>query len=192
MNRIDAVNRTLMLIIGIILLVAGVLALAVGLGAFGEARAQSGVLPGGLVDFVGANGNWLWPLVAVVALVLAYLGWRWLRAQFSTPPRVNAIDLTDDPKVGFTRLKADGAVAAFAADVARHPRVDAAKGRMLADGAAPQIGLRIEVFENGDLAPVREYVEGPALDRLHRTLGAEVVTVDLDMRLKEASGRSLQ
>jgi hypothetical protein len=192
MNRIDGGNRTLLLLLGIVLLAAGALALAVGLGAFGDTRAQSAVLSGELIDFVGRNGAWFWPLVAIVALLLAYLGWRWLRGQFSTPKRVDDIDLTRDPKEGFTRAKANGPAHGFAQDVARHPGVESAKARMLSNGSAPQVGLRVEVFENGDIESLREHVEGPALERLRRTLGVEVVTVDLDMRLKEAAGRSLQ
>lgn len=192
MNRVDGVNRTLLLLLGIVLLAAGVAALALGLGAFGDARAQSAVLPGGLIDFVGSNGAWFWPLVAVVSLLLAYLGWRWLKAQFPAPRRVDDIDLTDDPKEGFTRARANGPAHGFAQDVARHPSVDTAKARMLSNGSAPQIGLRVDVFENGDIESVREHVGGPALERLRRTLGKEVVTVDLDMRLKESGGRSLE
>lgn len=192
MNRIDGVNRSLLLLLGIVLLAVGVLALALGLGAFGDSRAQSAVVPGGLIDFVGGNGAWFWPLVAILALLLAYLGWRWLKAQFTPPKRVNDIDLTGDPKEGFTRARADGPAHGFAQDVARHPSVDAAKARMLSNGSTPQIGLRLDVFENGDMESVRRHVGGPALERLRRTLGQELVTVDLDMRLKEAAGRSLR
>ena len=191
MTRIDGVNRTLLLLLGIILLAAGVLAIALGLGAFGDTRAQSAVLPNATIDFVGGNGAWFWPLVAVVALILAYLGWRWLRAQLTTPKRVTDLDLTRDPKEGFTRARADGPAHGFAADVSRHPRVATAKARMLSNGSLPHIGLRVEVFESGDMESVRRYIEGPALERLHRTLGHDTVTVDLDMRLRESAGRSL-
>lgn len=190
-NRIDRVNRAVLLLLGLALLSAGGYGLARGFYAFGDAEADGPLLLPNFRDFVARNSGWFWPAVAVGALVVAYLAFRWLRAQFPAFQSVGHLDLTRGSTRGATTLRASGATNAVAADLERHLSVVSAKARLISDHPVPELDLRVEVVENSDLMDVRRYIEH-VLERFRRMTQAQEVEARLRVGLRQERVRFLE
>ena len=69
----DRTNRTMLLLLAVLLIAAGLDAGAASIGAFGAATRHSLLIANPTGHFIGAQGDWLWPTAAVAALILALL-----------------------------------------------------------------------------------------------------------------------
>lgn len=191
MKHTDSINRAVLLVIGLLLVAIGVYGLARGLGILGDALSAGVVVTSTISDFVARNSAWFWPLVAVAGLLLAYLGWRWLLAQFPAPQQVRTLDLPSQGP-GSTRIKAAGAAQAWAKDVRRHRAVSSSRAWFQPDPAGPHLEMRVTVLDNDDFQTARSYVEGEAFDRLRRSLDMQALEAHVVVRLRESSERFLQ
>lgn len=189
----DALNRTVFTLLGILLIAAGAYGVARGYGAFGSTQAQEPLLTGGITDFFGRIDDWFWPLVALVALIIAYLAYRWLRAQLTPSPSVSELDLTRDPAEGRTTLRASGLTSAFSDDIEQDPAVRSARVRMVEDGTRPEVDVDVDVSEDADLNTVRRRIETDAMQRFSSALESDSVTGHLRIGLSpREGGRTLQ
>lgn len=189
----DALNRTVFTLLGILLIAAGAYGVARGYGAFGSTQAQGPLLTGGITDFFGRIDDWFWPLVALVALIIAYLAYRWLKAQLTPSPSVSELDLTRDPAEGRTTLRASGLTSALSDDIERDPAVRSARVRMVEDGRRPEVDVDVDVSEDAKLSEVRRRIETDALQRFSSALETDSITGHLRIGLSRSEGgRSLQ
>ena len=191
-DRPDRLNRTLLTVLGAILLAAGAYGLARSLGAFGQDQARDPLLLDSIRNFAGRNGEWFWPVVAVVCLILAYLAYRWLRAQIRPGPRLGYIDLPPMSHLGRTRVTAGAATAALAADIESYPEVQSASARLLADGSHPDVDVRVNIFDDADSAQVRRRIEERAFPRFRQALEAEDLRAHVRIGLSEPAGRFVE
>lgn len=191
MKRTDSVNRIVLLIVGLALVATGGYGLARALGVTGEALSEGVVLTSRISDFVARNSEWLWPLVALVGMVLAYLGWRWLLAQFPAPQQVHNFDLASRGP-GSTRMRAGSAARAWAKDAGKHSAVSSSRAWFQPEPMGPRAEMRLTVLDNGDLEAVRSHVEGETLDRLRLSLEMQGLEAHVVVRLQESSERFLQ
>ncbi|MDQ3752991.1 MAG: alkaline shock response membrane anchor protein AmaP, partial [Actinomycetota bacterium] len=150
----DTLNRTVFTLLGILLVAAGVYGVARGYGAFGSTQAQEPLLTGGITGFFGRIDDWFWPLMALVALIVAYLAYRWLKAQLTSAPSVSELDFTRDPAEGRTTLRASGLTSALSDDLEQDPAVRSANVRMVEDGSRPEVDIDVEVSEDAPLTEV--------------------------------------
>lgn len=189
----DALNRTVFTLLGILLIAAGAYGVARGYGAFGSTQAQEPLLTGGITDFFGRIDDWFWPVAALVALIIAYLAYRWLRAQLTPSPSVSELDLTRDPAEGRTTLRASGLTSALSDDIEQDPAVRSARVRMVEDGSRPEVDMDVDVSEDADLNSVRRRIETDAMQRFSSALESDSVTGHLRIGLApRESGRTLQ
>jgi hypothetical protein len=184
----DALNRTVFTLLGVILIAAGAYGVARGYGAFGSTQAQEPLLTAGITGFFGRIDNWFWPLVALVALILAYLAYRWLKAQLTPTPSVAELDLTRDPAEGRTTLRASGLTSALSDDIEQDPAVRSARVRMREDGRRPEVDVDVDVMDDAGLSEVRQRLESGALARFSSALETDSVTGHLRIGLVPAEG----
>jgi hypothetical protein len=186
----DRLNTTVLSLLALALLGVGGYGLARGYGAFGDARAADPVLTDDVRNYVSRNANWFWPLAAVLAVLVAWLGLRWLLSQIHTPAVTRLPVRADGP--GRTELVASGATAALAADVEQYTGVRGARARMVSDHPSPEVELTVDVADDADVALLRRRIEEHALPRFRGALELTDLRSTLHLRLAERAGRSVR
>jgi len=178
--RTNRANRLLLLLLGLILLAGGLAGLLTGLEVFGSARADQPVFNRELVDFVDRNAGWFWPLVAVVAVILGLLALWWLLIQ-ARGDRVSSLDLETDRSHGRTRLAAGALTGALVDEIESYRGVARASGRLLGDGLAPRLSLRVALDGRVDAGDVLRRIESEALAHARSALAAERLPTRLEL-----------
>jgi hypothetical protein len=186
----DRLNATVLSLLALVLLGVGGYGLARGYGAFGDARAADPLLSDDTRAWVSRNANWFWPVAAVAAVLVAWLGLRWLLSQIHAPSVTRLTVRAEGP--GRTELVASGAAAALAGDVEGYPGVRRASARIVADGPPPEVEITVDVSDDSDVATVRRRVEEHALPRLRTALELTDLRSRLHVRLAERAGRSVR
>lgn len=124
----DRLNRVVLAVLGAVVASASTAGLLVSFGAFGGARSHQPVLSGATRHFVDRNARWWWPTAAGLALLLAFLGYRWLRAQLPVAGG-DAVHLAA-PATGTAVVAGRALGRAIAADAERFPGVRAAAAQV--------------------------------------------------------------
>jgi hypothetical protein len=186
---IDRRNSTALTLLALTLVAAGAYGLARGYGAFGDARAADPVLTDGGRDFVARNADWFWPLAAVVSILAAWVGLRWLLAQFSTPAAAHLPVAAEGP--GRTELSAQGAAAALAREIEGYAGVRSARARMAGGRPSPEVEITVDVHDDADVPGLRRRIEEHALPRFRGALELQDLRARIHLRLAEAAGRTV-
>lgn len=186
----DRLNSAVLTLLALALLGVGGYGLARGYGAFGDTRAGNPVLTDDGRDFVSRNSDWFWPLASVLALLLAWLGLRWLLAQLATTAVGHLAVRADGP--GYTELSGAGATSALARDIEEYPGVRSASARLVSDHPVPEVEVTVDVHDDADIAAVRRRIEEHALVRFRGALELTKLRSQVHLRLAERAGRSVR
>ena len=186
----DRLNSTVLTLLALVLLAVGGYGLARGYGAFGDARAADPVLGDDVREFVSRNADWFWPLAAVISLLIAWLGLRWLLAQISTPTVSRLPVRADGP--GHTELVASGATTALARDIEDYSGVRSARARLVSDHPSPEVEVTVDVHDDADVPAIRRRIEEHALARFRSALELQELRSQVHMRLAERAGRTVR
>ena len=189
-RRPDRLNSAVLSVLALALIGVGAYGLARGYGAFGDRRADDPVLSDEVRDAVTRNSDWFWPVAAVVSLVLAWLGLRWLLAQISTPTVSRLPVRADGP--GHTELASAGATAALARDIEDYQGVRAAHARLVGDDPVPEVEVSVDVHDDADIPAVRRRIEEHALARFRSALELSNLRSTVHIRLAERAGRTVR
>ncbi|MCY7365538.1 MAG: alkaline shock response membrane anchor protein AmaP [Frankiaceae bacterium] len=165
----DRLNRVVLTLLGLLLLSLGVLGLLPALGVLGE-RSDDLVLPRDVEDFVTNNAGWLWPLVALLLVLLALIALRWLVQQLRTD-RVGDLDLTRDRANGETHLRASAVTDALTTAVEQMPGVESAAARVIRRHGSRVLLLKVRLADRADAAQVRRALAHGPLAELRTVLG---------------------
>lgn len=187
-SRADRRNRIGLTLVGLILAGVGGYGLARGWGAFGDQAASEALLPEPWRRVVDRNQVLFWSGAAVVSLLIAWVGLRWLRAQLaaSTP---RTIDLTEHGDGGTTVIVPAGAAQALASDVEQYGGVASASARLTGDKEAPEVDLRIDVADSCSVPALLARIEDDALERFRRALDLDTIDANVEFRLTTPSPR---
>lgn len=180
MGTTARLDRALLLLFGLLLTAAGVLGLLAGFGVFGDGPRRRPVFDNQVSRFVGANGPWLWPLIALAGLLLGLLALRWLLAQLR-PTAVRDLQLESRPTAGRTELVSAAVAEAVSDEVGRYRGVSRAGARLTGDEHEPQLRLRVELDARADVVAVRRRIETEALAHVRQALDAPQLPVRLDL-----------
>ena len=186
----DRLNSAVLTLLALVLLGVGGYGLARGYGAFGDTRADDPLLSDDVRDFVTRNSDWFWPLAAVVSLLVAWLGLRWLLAQLTTATVSHLPVRADGP--GHTELVGSGATSALARDIEDYPGVARASARLVGDHPVPEVSVNVDVHDDADIAAVRRRIEEHALVRFRTALELTTLRSQIHIRLADRAGRSVR
>ncbi|WP_193373300.1 alkaline shock response membrane anchor protein AmaP [Nocardiopsis xinjiangensis] len=172
-------NRWGLAVVGAVLLVAGLAALAAGQGFFGAGPAGQALLGETAQEVL--TQQWV-PYVAVaVAFVAAFLALRWLMSQ-GIHDTVRRLSLEGG---GQGRVLVDEGVVSdvVESEVADYPGVRRARAHLTESAHHPHLRLALTLDEDADVAQVWHRVRGNALADLRRSLGLEEVPAVVRMSM---------
>lgn len=182
-------DRSLLVIIGLVLLIAGVLAALVGYGALapllGSGAAGRSPLDPAVVDLLRAQ-----PLIArivaiVVGLLLIVLGLTWT-ARSLRPERRPDLVLDRGPGTGIV-VDSAAAADALADQAAALPGVGRAKARMVGSDDAPAVRLSMWLTDDADVRDVLDRLDRDVLASARNALGLATLPVAVRLELDRAS-----
>ena len=195
-TRPDRLDRLVLAVLGLLLAGAGVYGLARSGGVFGRRAADDPVLGPGLRRFVADHLLPFWFAVAVLGLALAWLGWRWLRAQFPASQTVSGLDFHDDDDGagagGATVLPSSAVTTALADHLSTHDDVRWARARVLAGRPRPRVELRAGVSDDVDAGRLADFVETEVLGHLRQALEVDEVDAHVELRLVGPPARTVR
>ena len=192
-TRPDLLDRVVLALLGLLLTGAGAYGLARGGGVFGREAAHDPVLGDGLRRFVGDRMLLFWAAVAVVGLVSAWLGWRWLRAQFPASKTVSGLDFgVGEDADGGTVLSSSALTSAVADHLSTNEDVRWARARVLAGRPRPQLELRVGGSDDVDAARLSEFVETEVLGHLRQALEVDEIDAHVELRLAGPPARTVR
>jgi hypothetical protein len=183
-NRPARLNRTVLAVLGLLLLLTGAAVLLVGSGAAPAVAARLPVRADVPMLAAGfAAPAWL-PWVGVAASVVVGLAalW-WLAAQTARAPATGTWQLADDPRGGTTELDTATAAAPLAEEISTYPGVRAATARLVGAHQHPQVHLRVTAEDGASLPEVRQRIDEVAVPRLIGALDLTALDADLVLRL---------
>lgn len=181
----DRTNRAVLVLFALVLTAAGVAGALAGLGGFGQSIKHEVLVSGQVVDYFGRHGDWLWPVIAVGAAVIALLALRWLLALLFSTDRSGDLPMAGDRTAGRTTLSAAALTDAVAAEVDGYPGVHAAHARLIGDPTAPTLVLTATVEERADLPALRRRIEANAVRHARQALDNPELPVRLDLAITD-------
>ena len=188
----DRTNRTALILLGFISLIAGAGAMALSVGLFGTGRSRKSLLSNTVSMYVGAHGSWIWAAAAVFAALLVLVMLRWLATLLLSTDRSGDLDIPRDSSKGGGRedgVRGTGVVASAAvnkavvAEIETYRGVESVKCRTLGDSDDPQLALTVTVDKADNLDSVRTRVESDAIAHLRQVLDNPSLPVLLDFTI---------
>jgi len=190
-RHIAHVNRTVLFIVGLILLAGGGAALLRGSGAFPAVLGRSG---GSIATTAQTrypdNHAWVWPVVAAIAAIIALLALYWLLIQARTGA-VRRLSLEPERARGVTVLPTDAVTSAITDELETRPGIHRATAALKGSPAAPWLELSVAAADHTAPALLRDYIEREALAHLRASLERETIPTVLRIRFVPAQDRTL-
>ncbi|WP_055590052.1 hypothetical protein [Peterkaempfera griseoplana] len=170
-RHLGRTNRIALGLIGAALLAGGLLAVLHGAGVFSSAAPDTALLVPYERHYAAAS-LWLWPLVGLVAALVAVAAVAWALAQLR-PDGVRALSLEADRRQGATRLSAPAVTHALETEIESYEGVQRARAHLVHSARYPRLALRVRLAPGADLPRVRARVERQAMDHLREVLDQE-------------------
>jgi hypothetical protein len=181
----DRTNRIMLILLAIMLIAAGVIGALAGFGALGPVTKHGALVSNRVGGYFGRQGDWLWPVIAVVAGILALLALRWLLALLFSTDRAGDLPLTGDRSAGRTTLSPVALTDAVASEIDSYPGVHSARARLIGDPLAPTLVIIATLEESADLPGLRRRIEANAVQHARQALADPELPVRLDLTITD-------
>ncbi|WP_410667963.1 alkaline shock response membrane anchor protein AmaP [Amycolatopsis sp. cmx-4-68] len=183
LNRPARLNRTLLVLFGLVLLAAGGFTLGTHFGRVDVLKPDSALVPP-----VGTVPAWAFYVAALTAVLAGLLLLRWLLAQLARKPKTHTWRFETDPTRGTTRLAANTATTPFADEVKTYPGVHDAHATLAGTRGDPALALVVRVEQDGDLTAIRHRLDTVGLPRLRQALDLGELPVTVEFRFSTKTG----
>lgn len=180
MGTTARLDRFLLTLIALLLTALGVLGLLAGFGVFGSRLRNQPVLDNVVSRYLGDNGAWLWPVIALVALLLGYLALRWVIAQLRLTG-VGNIELEPGGSTGRTDVVGVAITSVVREEINSYRGVASSSARLTGDARDPHLQLRVQLDSRADVASLRQRIETGAIAHAREALDLPELPVRLDL-----------
>ncbi|WP_312182555.1 hypothetical protein [Arthrobacter sp.] len=186
-HHAGAMNRTWLIIIGVLLLAAGICSLLISSGflvqTFGDAIPDAGtpVLTEDPQTLLAPD--WVAPAVLISGLILGILGLWWILAEVPRRRGAAGYRLQEDPARGITRCDPGVLAAAVEYDTNRMPGVVGSSALLRGTAGAPDLALRVTVNERSDIQESLRRIRSEVLPNLSLALEAPLHTVGIALEV---------
>lgn len=185
----DRTNRALLILLGLVLLAAGVAVILAGADILGDQLGNRHLLANPVAHYIGDNSAWLWPIAALAAALLALLAIRWLVAVLRPEPRIGHIHIAATPATGRTTLDSGALRDALTAEIETYRGVDNARIRVLGTPDAPRLAVTVRATNDSDLVALRRRLETQALQHARQALDSPDLPIRLHLSLTNQTSR---
>lgn len=185
-NRPARLNRTLLLIVAIVLLAAAAFALLTAFGVLRVLRREQALTPTTLT-----LPTWAAYVAVAAAVVVGLLCLRWLVAQTLRRPKTGTWRMEQDPASGTTQIDAQTAVEPLVDEVEGYPGVHRVSARLSGTSHRPVLHLVVGTEDAADISDLRRRIDGEAIPRLRQALDLPALPADLLLRLDDARSARL-
>lgn len=176
-NRPARLNRTLLGLLGLVLLGAGVFAVAAHRGMLPFVDRAAPLTPGPRLP-----PTWVLVLAVAAAVAFGLLCLRWLLAQLARRPRSVTLTIAGEQTPGSTELPGSAVVGPFVEEVSACPGVADAHATLTGSPERPRLSVVISSEGDADLTDIRGFLDTSALPRLRQALDLEVLPADVEFR----------
>lgn len=183
----DRTNRAMLIVFALLLIAGGVTGALTGFGVLGTAPQHRPLLDNQFSSYLGAHGDWLWPLIALAALIIALLALRWMLALLFSTDRVGDFRLPGDRGGGPTSLAASALTAAVVEEIRGYLGVQAAQARLIGDSTSPTLVISAALEQTADLHQLRRRIETQAVAHARQSMDDPDLPVRLDLTVTTAN-----
>ncbi len=177
----DRTNRVVLILLAVLLIVGGAFACLASFNVLPFLAARSTLLDNSAASFVGVNEAWFWPVLALVALLVALVCVRWLIALMFSTDRAGDLPVRGDRSMGATTLSAAALTDAVSKEIESYSGVHAAHARIIGDLYEPELVLEVTADGDADLTALREQIERDAIAHARAAIDAPQLAVILDL-----------
>lgn len=178
-------DRSLLVVLGVVLLALGTLVALLSYGVFGAARAGRPILDPVVADALAAQLLIARIVAIAVGLLLLVLGLVWA-ARSLRPERRPDLVLDPGPETAIT-VDSGAAADALAAQAATLPGVGRAKARMVGSHDAPALRMSVWLADDADVADVLSRLDTQVLSSARSSLGLAALPVAVRLELDKSS-----
>jgi hypothetical protein len=176
----DRTNRFVLTLFGLLVLLIGAAGLATSVGAFGKSFSHRTLFDNRASTYVGDHA-WVWYAAAGVCFVIALLALRWILALLISTDRAGDIPIPVAMSDGTTVLQPAAIIGALTREISTYHGVDNAHGRIIGDGAAPELVVEVTARQSADLHALHQRIEEEAFAHARQALDQESLPIKLDL-----------
>ncbi len=185
--RSAAGDRSVSVLLGLVLLAAGVAVALLSYGVFGTARAARPLLDPVVVDVVRSQLLIARITGIVLGVALLVLGLTWASRSLRPERRPDlVVDGGPDTSIVVSSAAVADAVAGHAGGLAG---VGRARARMVGDAAAPAMRVTLWLADDADIGTVLARLDDTVLEQARRSLGLAALPVAVRLELDMMSTR---
>jgi hypothetical protein len=177
----DRTNRFALTLFGLLVLLIGAAGLSTSVGLFGHTFSRHTLFANRVSTYIGQHGGWVWPAAAGVSLIIALIALRWILALLVSTDRAGDIPIPVATSDGTTILRPAAVTGALTREISTYHGVDNAHGRIIGDGAAPEIVLEVTARQGADLHALYQRIEEEAFAHARQALDKESLPIKLDL-----------
>ena len=185
-NRPARLNRTLLLLVAVVLLAAAAFTLLTAFGVLVLVSADQSLTPTSW-----SPPSWVPYVTVLVAVVVGLLALRWLLAQTQRRAKTGTWRLEADPTAGATRIDAQDAVGPLVDELEGYPGVHRASARLAGTAARPMLYLTVGTEDAADITDIRRRIDTAAIPQLRHALDLEALPAEVLFRLDDARSARL-
>lgn len=174
-------DRSLAIVIGLVLLALGALVALLSFAVFGAERAGLPVLDPVVLDALRSQALIAQIIALVVGLLLLVLGLRRVFASLRPEPRPDVV-LEQGPGTAI-HVRSSAAADAVAEQASSLPGVARAKARVVGTEGAPALRVTVWLTEDADVREVCRRLDEDILDGVRSSLGMEALPVAVRLEL---------
>ena len=185
----DRTNRTMLIVFALVLIAVGGVGIAATFGVFGTGFEHRALLDNSVAHYIGRSGKWLWPVAAVVALVIGLLSARWLFAILFTSDRAPDLAVPGGGGSGASTLAPGALTSAVTREIDAMSGVDSSNARVIGDADEPQLVIGTSVHRDVDLIDLRRRIIDGPIAHARQAVGNDEMPVRLDLVVSKKTVR---
>jgi hypothetical protein len=179
----DRTNRSALILLGTLLLAAGVGGILASFGVFSKTITTKPLFDNAISRFIGRHGEWLWWVVALICLLLLLLILRWILALIASTDRAGDLTVPGERRHGATTIRDGAIITAITTEIDTFRGVASSKARLIGDAADPTLVITVTALRDTDIATLHDRLESQALSHVRQALDQPDLPIQLDLKV---------